>query len=194
MSLIKRMQPSPSMLVAGVAVIVSLAGTAIAGPLATNSALNKAEKKQVNRLIKKAGPGLSVANADTVDGANAADLRTSSASNQNASFFALSSSFQTVASATITTHGPGRVLATGSASLFNPASGGTGACRVVLDGDTSVDYHAVTPDTGNGSMVIAVNHAVTRPAGTYTASLLCRAATGSVSESDSAINVYGLGA
>lgn len=41
--------------------------------------------------------------------------------------------------------------------------------------------------------MIAVNFAVTRPAGTYTANLQCRATSGTVAKDDAAINVYGLG-
>lgn len=36
---ITRNRPSPAMIVAGAALVAALAGTAIAGPLATNSAL-----------------------------------------------------------------------------------------------------------------------------------------------------------
>jgi hypothetical protein len=191
------------MLVAGAALVVALAGTAIAGPLATKSVLDKPEKKQVKKIAKnqvnKLAPGLSVANAanaGTVDGANASDLKTSSAFNENTTFdSSLGTSFVNVASATITTQSSGRILASGSADLFGGEIDETGACQIVIDGTGSADYHTEPDDIGaENNAVVAVNFAVTRPAGTYTASLQCRAVSGTVGKEDAGINVYGLGA
>jgi hypothetical protein len=59
--------PSPAMTVAGAALVIALAGTAMAAPTAIKSILNKQEKKQVKNIAKnqvnKLAPGLSVANA-----------------------------------------------------------------------------------------------------------------------------------
>jgi hypothetical protein len=200
MSRIIRQRPSPSMIVAGAALVVALAGTAIAGPLATKSALNKAEKNQVKKLargeINKAAPGLTVANANTVDGANASDLKTSSAFDENTTQVAsLGASFVDVATATITTHSAGHVLATGSIQLDGDDSGEAGACEISIDGSDSAIYSSAPDDIGFGNPdVIAVNFAVTRPAGTYTARLKCFASVGTVGKTAAAINVYGLGA
>ena len=64
-------RPSPSMIVAIAALVVAVAGTAIAGPLGQISVLNKKEKKQTRNIskqeIKKAAPGLSVAKAVNAD-------------------------------------------------------------------------------------------------------------------------------
>jgi hypothetical protein len=64
------------MIVAGAALIIALAGTAIAAPTAIKSVLDKKEKKQVktiaNKRITKRAPGLSVANA--ANAANAEKL------------------------------------------------------------------------------------------------------------------------
>ena len=204
MSRIIRRRPSPSMIVAGAALVVALAGTAIAGPLATKSVLVKAEKKQVKKISKnqanlqidQRAPGLSVANANTVGGLKASDLKTSSAFNQNTTFdSSLGASLVTVASATIATQSSGRILATGSASLFGATGDETGACLIQIDGTSSADYFTEPDDiTDENDAVIAVNFAVTRPAGTYTANLRCRAASGTVGKSAAGINVYGLGA
>jgi hypothetical protein len=49
----KGRRPSPTMIVAGVALIVALAGTAMAAPTAIKSVLDKKEKKQVKKIVKK---------------------------------------------------------------------------------------------------------------------------------------------
>src|SRR5262249_44553177 len=75
-----RGRPSPSMVVAGLALLVALARAAIADPLAEKSVLNKPEKKQVKRiaknqansLIDQRAPGLSVAHAGTAGSATSA--------------------------------------------------------------------------------------------------------------------------
>ena len=183
--------------------MVAVAGTAIAGPLATKSVLDKKEKKQVKNIAKnqvnKLASGLSVAkatNADTVDGANASDLRTSSAFGENTTVIpSLGAAFVPVATATITTQAAGRILATGSAELFGANADERGQCRIAIDGTNSAAYEVAPDDIGaNNEIVNAVNFAVTRGPGTYTASLDCRAAAGTVGKDDAAINVYGLGA
>jgi hypothetical protein len=72
----KRRRPSPAMIVAGLALIIALAGTAMAAPTAIKSILNKKEKKQVKNISKNQvtalAPGLSVKHANTADTANKA--------------------------------------------------------------------------------------------------------------------------
>ena len=67
MKLFKGGRPSPSMAVALAALIVALAGTAMAAPSAIKSALSKSEKKQVKGIadgrVNALAPGLAVANA-----------------------------------------------------------------------------------------------------------------------------------
>ena len=198
MSRFKRGRPSPSMIVAGTALVVALAGTAIAGPLATNSALSKREKKQVRKIatdqVNALASGLTVANAERVDGANASDLRTSSAFNQDTNDLALPNLDTNVVSTTITTHHAGGILATGSAELVGATGGEVGACSIVLAGKDSADYETTGDDVlDNNQFTISPSFAVTRPAGTYTAAVQCRAEAGTVSKDDAAINVYGLG-
>jgi hypothetical protein len=64
------------MIVAATALIVALAGTAMAAPTAIKSILNKKEKKQVKNISKNQvnalAPGLSVKHADTAANADAA--------------------------------------------------------------------------------------------------------------------------
>jgi len=76
-------KPSPAMIVAIAALVVSVGGTAVAGPIAEIS-LNKGEKKQIrkisgkvsNRQITQRAPGLSVAAANIANVANAANVAT----------------------------------------------------------------------------------------------------------------------
>ncbi len=77
MRVFKGRRPSPSMIVASTALIIALAGTAMAAPTAIKSVLDKGEKKQVKKIakkeIRKAAPGLSVANATNAQNATNAD-------------------------------------------------------------------------------------------------------------------------
>ena len=80
---IKRAKPSPALLVAVVALVAALAGTAIGGVAVTS--LSKKDKKQVTKIAKKQGkkqankqidkkaPGLSVASATNAGNAGNAD-------------------------------------------------------------------------------------------------------------------------
>jgi hypothetical protein len=61
----KRFRPSPAMIVAALALIVALGGTAVAGGV-----LNK---KKVNKIISNRAPGLDVKSAKTADSAKNAD-------------------------------------------------------------------------------------------------------------------------
>lgn len=69
-------RPSPAIVVAVVALVAALAGTAVAGPDAGTSAINKKKvKKIVTKQIKKLAPDLSVASAENADqAANASAL------------------------------------------------------------------------------------------------------------------------
>src|SRR5215208_3490756 len=73
----KGRRPSPAMIVAATALIVALAGTAMAAPTAIKSILNKQEKKQVKSIAKnqvnKLAPDLSVKHAKTATTANTAN-------------------------------------------------------------------------------------------------------------------------
>jgi hypothetical protein len=188
MSWIRGLRPSPSMIVAGVALIVALAGTAIADPFAGKSALTKGEKKQTKKIAT---------NIAASEAAKAtAGLRTASAFNQDLTDIAsLPTSDTDVVTTTITTHSAGRILATGSAELVGADSDEVGACSLLIAGNDSADYEAAPDDiNANNEISIAVSFAVTRPAGTYTAKMQCRNNTGigTIGKDDAAINVYAL--
>jgi hypothetical protein len=81
--------PSPAILVAVLALVAALAGTAIAGPTATVSVskkkVKKIAKKQAIKQINKLAPGLSVASAETANTADSANTANTAAQAQNAS-------------------------------------------------------------------------------------------------------------
>jgi hypothetical protein len=85
---IRSTRHSPAIIVAALALVAALIGTAVAGPDATTSAINKKKvkkiaKKQARKQINKLAPGLSVARAANADNAaNAANA--DSAANANA--------------------------------------------------------------------------------------------------------------
>jgi hypothetical protein len=180
----KGRRPSPGLVVAILALCVGVAGTAVAS-VATISVLTKKEKKQVRKISKR------IANKQIAK----RTLLTSSGFNENSTVIpSLGATFVTVASANITTHGNGRVLATGSAELSGADANETGACQIVIGGVASLAYDTDPDDIGaDNKDIVAVNFARTLSAGTYTAALQCRAVTGTVGKNDAGINVYGLG-
>lgn len=135
------------------------------------------------------------ADASSVGGKGASDLMTSSAfAEDSTGGVAIAQvGYTTVVSATITTTGERRIFASGSVELEGADGGEEGSCRIVIDGDNSTTYHSAPDDIGTGNaIVIAINFAVTRPPGTYTASLQCTA-TGTMEKDDAAISLYGFG-
>jgi hypothetical protein len=63
-------KPSPAILVAVLALVAALAGTAVAGPDASTSAITKKKVASIaTKQINKLAPGLSVAHADTASNA-----------------------------------------------------------------------------------------------------------------------------
>lgn len=139
----------------------------------------------------------SAVSADTLGGKTADELQTASAFGATPAGSGLGTTFSTLSSATITTHFSCRILATGSAELVGTNGGETGECNLNIDGDTSLSYRTQVDDfpTNPNEIVIAVNHAVIRPPGTYVVALLCRG-TGQFdvfNKGNSAVAVYGLG-
>jgi hypothetical protein len=81
---IRTSRPSPAIIVAVLALIAALAGTAVAGPNASTSAVSKKKvkkiaKKQAVKQINELAPGLSVANAVNAQNAANADNANSAA-------------------------------------------------------------------------------------------------------------------
>jgi len=74
MGQIRASRPSAAMLVAVLALVAALAGTAVAGSDVQSSAINKKKVKKIaDKEINKLAPGLSVAHAATANNATSAD-------------------------------------------------------------------------------------------------------------------------
>jgi hypothetical protein len=169
---IKR-RPSPAMVVAILALIAALTGTAIAALPVT--------KKTVNTIITKRAPGLSVNkaktadfattagnanNASTLNNLNANDLGTAGAFDQRSGSVAMSTSFVTVLSATITTSGQKVLTAVASVEATSDGGGNDNLdCNLSIDGNdggiqsTAVTASATLPVT-QGRIVGAGTHTV----------------------------------
>jgi hypothetical protein len=145
------------MIVAGVALIIALAGTAMAAPTAIKSILNKKEKKQVKNISKNQvnalAPGLSVkhagtagsadaakradtaANADAVGGQPLANIATARSDPSTGGVCDPSSTtFVGCASVDVTLPHEGRVLLIGTGAQYAFNAGVTqGSCRMTVD-------------------------------------------------------------
>jgi hypothetical protein len=143
-----------------VALIAALAGTAVAGGVATISALNKKEKKQTRNIagqeIDKKAPNLSVAkakSADTAGSATASNVfgaETNDAGNITKA--TLAGTTGSKASNTFTIHFPRAVVdcvVTGS-GLFD------GSTRVVRSGTANPNDVIASNDSGTSVEVIVV--------------------------------------
>ncbi len=185
---VARRGPSRSMIVAVAALAVALAGTAVADPFASRSALSKKEKKQARNIAKQeiasATPGI----VASVPG-------TSSGFEEDPSDIPLSGSYMSVASATITTQEAGRILLTGTADLIGADADEIGSCGLrIVNAESGAEYSASPDDIGaNNHFVIAINWAVSKPAGTYTGSLDCKESSGQVEKAHAAISLIGVG-
>jgi hypothetical protein len=79
MNLSKASRPSPALVLAALALVFAMVGTAIAGPDAisnkiTKSKVKKISKKQANKAIDAAAPGLAVASAESAASAGVVGL------------------------------------------------------------------------------------------------------------------------
>jgi hypothetical protein len=176
---------SPAMVTSIVALVFAVAGTSVAAV----SALTKNEKKQVSKIakkeIKKAAPGLSVANADTVDGKHAS---ASAYAERTDPDLALTVNFQDVVTTSVTTTGSARVIAT--AALELDAGATTSAhCRLRIAGVEGFTYDAQELPTES---TMALTFARTVPAGTQAVAVEC-SETGNVTDVDAALSVVAVG-
>ena len=193
-------RPSPAMVVAMIALIAALAGTAIAAAPVT--------KKTVNKIINNRAPGLSVSHAKTADTAtsannattlnnlNANDLATAGSFDQRGDTVALTGANVTYLSAPITTSGQ-KVL-TAVASIEATSNGGTDDninCNISIDGvDGPSQSTAVTPNTLEDSTTLPLTQGRVVGAGTHTVIAECNQGVGSVtSVQDRNLNVVATG-
>jgi hypothetical protein len=204
----KGRRPSPAMIVAVTALIVALAGTAMAAPTAIKSILNKKEKKQTKNIAKNQinalAPGLSVKRANTAGSADTAknadalggtELKNIVvAKNANPGGPAcdpINSTLVNCATLDMNLPHEGRVLLMGSAGqiAFNNAQT-QGDCLIRVDGVNSggavhvgnqyaiASLPANAPQFANGFSTSVVTAPI--PAGTHTFALACSEAVADV--------------
>ena len=182
----RKFRPSPAMIVAMVALIVAIGGTAVAAGV-----LNK---KKVNTIITNRAPSLTVASAKNADnagklgGLDPTTFKTASAYTQSSAAQAITGTVATIGSPiTITTQGTRRVIASAAVHATNgtsPPSAANGfylVCHITIDGNSGVNQTDFVDPNGTFNPVDAAVSPLASAvvaAGTHTVTLLCSAAGG----------------
>ena len=215
MRVYKGRRPSPSMVVACSALIVALAGTAMAAPTAIKSVLDKQEKKQVKNIAKNQvnalAPGLSVANAANASNASALSgvplaglVPDALGEDNNCDPSTGVGTFDDCDGATITTSRTTDIYVLVTGQWFDGnAEPVAGQCRIERNGvdvTTSNEPHYgiagavdVTAN-GDGEQALALSELDPDvPAGTYTYNLACEEETADFSMEGIRTNVIAVG-
>jgi hypothetical protein len=174
-------RPSPAMVVAVVALIAALGGSAVAGGV-----LNK---KKVNTIISNRAPGLAVAkaknadNADKLGGLGPSEYKTASNYTQGSPGTVISNSLVTIGSPIqVTTEGTRRLIA--SAAVHATTSSTTGAffvCRITIDatnGATDTDFTVANGTNSPVDAAVSPLASAVVSAGTHTVTLKCESLGG----------------
>jgi hypothetical protein len=177
----RKFRPSPAMIVAMVALIVAIGGTAVAAGV-----LNK---KKVNTIITNRAPGLTVASAKNADnasklgGLDPSTFKTASNYTQSSTATPITNTFATIGSPIqVTTEGTRRLIA--SAAVHATAAAAAGAflvCHITVDGTSGVNDTDFTEPNGTFNPVDASVSPLASAvvgAGTHTVTLLCEALGG----------------
>jgi hypothetical protein len=179
MRMSKLSRPSPAMIVACVALSLALAGSAVAGTEALNKAVTKSKvkqiakkqgKKQAKKQINKKASGLSVANADTVDGFHADDLVRSAFSQIDNDALVGPSGPATVRSTTIDAPTTGFLLVNAGSDVFGGPT--TGRCGIRINGTLVLSSEREWQlAAGNSEEDCTTETTAQVPAGTHTVDL-----------------------
>jgi hypothetical protein len=189
MSRVARMKPRPPVLVALLALVVAVAGTAVAGPLAGKSVLSKKEKKQTRNIatniVNQSAPGLSVAKAANADALNGVTepLFTVGRSGSDDSCSA-GLSFTDCVGVDLSLPRSGRVLVIAAGGQVSDAGTEQGDCQIEVDdspgpvpgGNIVAPGEDPTDNTDGGNSVNGFAITATTnvlPAGTHTFELSC---------------------
>ena len=196
-------RPSAALVVSMLALFVSLGGVgAIAGGALTTKKVKKISKNQVLSLA----PGLSVANAKTIDGASLGSLTVGNSSNGvgGCDLTADNSTFTTCGSVGLTLPRSGRVLlnmaTTWRDEAASPTDATSGACRIAVDGSSLA---ATETRYGQSSQVFdAIEHRASLAinfvtdvlgAGAHTFQLVCNDPNGLVHFADDELSAVMIG-
>lgn len=205
MGRVLKRRPSPAMLVAIAALVAAVGGTAIAGPLASKSALSKKEKKQVKKIAKSeittAAPGLSVANSSAVGNAPLAEI--AKVANATDTTCAPAAAFAVdCVGATITTTRTTDISVIVTSQWHSDDAIGTnveGNCRIEKNevNTSSTSVFGTTDDDTAGAQyerAVAVSETdLDQPAGTYLFELSCDVVEGDFDLADVETTVIATG-
>jgi hypothetical protein len=169
-----RRVPSPALVVAAVALVAALAGSALAGPGGQQDRLSKKERKQVNKLITKRASSSAATAGVTAD-------------------VPLTAEPVDVASTTINAK-PGRVIAVASVELDGTAGGGDdrGRCQLRIAGVEGPPYLQDVPPDGAGRSNVAITFARTLGRGSHAVAVQCEAASGELEVEEANLSVWGI--
>jgi hypothetical protein len=190
-----------------VALIFALGGSAIAGPDAITSVVTKKKvkkiaKKQANKVLDRREGKLNVksaktaGDADKLDGKDASELETSSASTPGLDAdVPLTNMDQRVVTTTITTSGTGRVIALASLEMDGDQAGADdrGRCQLQIGDVAGPPYLQEVPASGAGRTSFALTFGQELGAGTHEVALQCRAASGVVEIEEANLSAWGVG-
>jgi methionine-rich copper-binding protein CopC len=217
MGRLKRVRPSPAIAIAVMALVAAIAGTALADPRPTSSAVTKQKVKKIARKqVNKLAPGLSVANAvsaesaataqtaanaanatnaanaDTVDGKHASELQTSSGFAENPNDTEFTDEFEDVVSTPITTTST-RVMAVGSVFLQQDGADpeNEAVCRIQIDGVNSTTYSQDLADNEEATMTITFAREL--GPGTHSVALQCLKESGGVESESAGLSAWAVG-
>ena len=162
MKLSKASRPSPALVLAALALVFAMVGTAIAGPDAisnkiTKSKVKKVSKKQANKVLDQRESSLSVRNANELDNLDSDQFLRSNAvaaagnaSSEDINDFT-TATYTTVLSKSFTAPTGGFALITGTVGGGDDLSlGGAGALysRIAVDGTPTTDDQFNSPVLG----------------------------------------------
>jgi hypothetical protein len=207
MRLVMSLRPSPAIVVAVLALIAGVAGTAVAGPDASTSVnkkktkkiAKKIGKKQVNKLapgiadaeINKLAPGIANQEIDK----RAPEFKTAGANAERTDNLDLAgTAFEEVLSTTINSPGDKKLIL--SASAEAEGDGGNNdeiACVIAVDGVDSPSYGQVIPDFPFDEATVALVDARDVGAGNHSLALRCREVSGNVVIDDAALVASAVG-
>ena len=191
-------RPSPAMVVAIVALIAALGGTAIGAGFVTKKKAKKIAANQVNKLA----PGLSVAkakkanDADALGGKNSAAFETGAAADTRTNTDPLGTNNEIVLSTNITLPAGKTVTAIASVEASSDGGGNDNInCNLTIagtDGARQTTY--VTPNGLEDSTTLPLTQSRFLGAGTHTVTVECNAgATSTTTVEDRSLSVVSTG-
>jgi hypothetical protein len=174
----RHFRPSPAMVVAIVALVAAIGGTAVAGGV-----LNK---KKVNTIISNRAPGLTVAkakDADKLGGLDPNTYKTASNYTQGSPGTVITNTLVTIGSPIqVTTEGTRRLIA--SAAVHATTASTSGAylvCRLTVDatnGATDTDFTVANGVNNPVDAAVSPLASAVVGAGTHTVTLKCESLGG----------------